>query len=80
LSNESVFKGVTNFWQKIVCAKLEFQERHALDYIKGNCPNCGMKLLNFFPLEKDLGHEILLSWKCFEEILARTTKIGEPKK
>jgi hypothetical protein len=26
LSNESILKGVIDFWQKIVCAKLEFQE------------------------------------------------------
>jgi hypothetical protein len=39
------FQGVIDFWQKIVCAKPEFQEWHALDCIKGNCPNCGLKLL-----------------------------------
>jgi hypothetical protein len=77
LSNELVFKGVTNFWQKIVCAKLEFQEWHDLDCIKGNCPNCGLKLLKIFLVEKDPEHETFLSWKCFQEVLAGTKKIGE---
>jgi hypothetical protein len=79
LSSESILKGVTNFWQKIVYAKLEFQKWHALDYIKGKCPDCDMNLLKFFSLEKDLEHETFLNWKCFQEVLAGMTKIGQPK-
>ncbi len=79
MNNESILKGVTNVWQKIVCAKLEFQKWHALDYIKGNYPNCGLKLLKIFQLEKDPKHETFLSWKCLQEVPIRITKIGEPK-
>jgi hypothetical protein len=39
LSSESILKGVIDFWQKIVYAKPKFQEWHALDCIKGKCPN-----------------------------------------
>lgn len=79
MSSESILKGVTNFWQNIVCAKLEFQEWHALDYIKGKCLECGMKLLKICPLEKDLEHEIFLNWKCFQEVPTKMTKTSQPK-
>ncbi len=79
LNNESILKGVIDFWQKIVYAKLEFQMWHALDYIKGNYPNYGLKLLKICPLEKDLEQKTFLNWKCFQEVLVRTTKIGEFK-
>jgi len=65
LSGESILKGVIDFWQKIVYVKLEFQEWHALDYIKGKCSDCGMKLLKILLLEKDLEDETLLNWKYF---------------
>jgi hypothetical protein len=49
----------------LISTHVQHQKWHALDCIKGNCPNCGLKLLKIFPLEKDLEHETLLSWKCF---------------
>jgi hypothetical protein len=79
LSSESILKGVTNFWQKIVYAKPEFQEWHALDCIKGKCLDCCMKLLKICPLEKDPEDETLLNWNCFQEVLIRMTKTSEPK-
>jgi hypothetical protein len=36
-SNGSIFKGVSNMWQKVVCAKPKFQEWHALQCVKGKC-------------------------------------------
>jgi hypothetical protein len=59
--------------------KAKFQKWHALDYIKGKCPDCDMKLLKIFPLEKDLEHETFLNWKCFQNVPVGTTKIGQPK-
>jgi hypothetical protein len=79
LSSESILEGVTNFWQKIICAKPEFQKWHALDCIKGKCPNCSMKLLKIFRLEKDPEDETVLNWKCFQEVPTRMTKKVNPK-
>jgi hypothetical protein len=79
LSSESILKGVIDFWQKIVCAKPNFQEWHALDCIKGKCQDCNMKLLKIFPLDKDPEDETFLNWKCFQEVLDGKTKTSEPK-
>lgn len=63
-------KCVINFWQKIVYPKPKFQKWHSLDYIKGKCQNCSLKLLGICPMEKDLKNEIILTWKCFQEVHA----------
>jgi hypothetical protein len=47
--------------------------------IKGKCEDYIMKLLEICPLEKDLEHDTIMSWKCFQEVHVGTTKAGEPK-
>ncbi len=79
LNSKFVLKGVTIFWQKIICEKPKFLKWHALDCIKGKCQNCYLKFLEIYPMEKDRKHEIIFSWKCFQEVLVATTKVGEPK-
>lgn len=70
---------MTTLWEDCVCLKGEFEEWHKLNYLKGDCVQCGVNQLAICSHECSVGG----SWevaRCFEQDTIGVTYESKPKK
>jgi hypothetical protein len=78
-ASNTVYKGLTDFWQGIVCPKGEFEEWHDLHCLFGTCDDCGVKLLPSCDDEVDNPNGVLIEWQRFA-LEQTTSKKGKVSK
>jgi hypothetical protein len=78
-ASNTVYKGLTELWQSIVCSKGEFQEWHDLQCLLGTCGDCGLKLLPVCNDELDNADGVLIEWRRFA-LEQTTSKKGKVSK
>lgn len=75
----NLYKGITQFWEAIVCPKGEFDEWHKHKCLFGDYSRCGVCILPFCPKEIIGFNSNMVQWRCYalETTMAR---FGRPLK
>jgi len=71
---------VIALWEDCVRLKGEFEEWHRLDYLMGDCVQCGMNQLAICFHECFVGGSWEVACKCFEQNIIGVTYGSKPKK
>ncbi len=66
-AHNKVYNGVTRLWEECVCPKGEFKEWHRLNFLMGECVECGVGKLSICPNECFVNGSWAVAWKCFEQ-------------
>jgi hypothetical protein len=69
------------YTKAVFVVRESFDVWHKLDYLMGDCTQCGFHLLSLCPLELSDSNTFCLKWKCFEYYqVGVDAKMGKPKK
>ena len=79
-SKNYTYKRSSHLWEQCLCPRENGSQWHNLKCVKGECQNCGFKLIPLCEREVDPGNEAFLDWRRFEMVEAGKTKAGDPKK
>lgn len=79
-SKNHTYKRSSHLWEQCLCPRENGSQWHNLKCVKGECQNCGFKLIPLCEREVDPGNEAFLDWRRFEMVEAGKTKAGDPKK
>jgi len=74
------YKEMTTLWEDFVCLKGEFEEWHKLNYLMGDCVQCGANQLAICCHECSVGGSREVAWRCFEQNTIGVTYENKPKK
>jgi hypothetical protein len=67
-------------WTSILCPTKPNAIFHDLKCLERQCSLCGTNVLMTYPIEKDIGNEKLMSWKCYEKVVHGKTRVEAKNK
>ncbi|KAG0631145.1 hypothetical protein M758_1G230800 [Ceratodon purpureus] len=74
------YKRSSELWEQSLCPRLQGSEWHAKSCLKGECSECGFRLIPLCEREVDPENKSTMTWRCFEMVSAGSkTKKGDPK-
>ncbi len=74
----TTFQGLIDMWVSLLCPT-EDGTFHNFTCLKGECEDCGIDMFMTYLGEENRNSEKLMSWKCYQKIVHRKTRVGLDK-